>query len=121
MAENPELGQTKIFLATFLIKSGVPQGSIIGPLLLYILYTKEMSTFADDTVSPATDGRSRDSFCNSTNTWLYKWRIKINETKFAQVTFTPRRDQCPPILLNKKHIAQSPSAKYLGALHIGYQ
>jgi hypothetical protein len=40
--------------------------------------------------------------------------MKINEVKSTQVTFTVRREQCPPVRLNDQNIPQSPSVKYLG-------
>jgi hypothetical protein len=46
--------------------------------------------------------------------WATKWKIKINETKSTQVTFTLRKNQCPPIFFNNKLIPDSPPVRYLG-------
>jgi hypothetical protein len=46
--------------------------------------------------------------------WIHKWKIKINEAKFTQVTFTLWREHCPTVRLNDQNIPQSPSVKYLG-------
>jgi len=43
-----------------------------------------------------------------------KWKIKINETKSTQVTFTLRKNQCPPIFFNNILIPELPSVRYLG-------
>jgi hypothetical protein len=43
-----------------------------------------------------------------------KWKIKINETKATQVTFTLRKNQCPPIFFNNILIPESSSIRYLG-------
>lgn len=29
--------------------------------------------------------------------WKEKWRIKVNESKLAQLTFALRRDNCPTV------------------------
>ena len=49
--------------------------------------------------------------------WLEQWTIKVNQTKSAQVTFTTRRDICPPVNLHNTHIPVKKEIKYLG-LHL---
>jgi hypothetical protein len=44
-------------------------------------------------------------------------RININATKFVQLTFTLRKEQCPIVYINNAEIPQSPTVKYLG-LHL---
>ncbi|CAH2100509.1 unnamed protein product [Euphydryas editha] len=46
--------------------------------------------------------------------WLATWRIKANESKSVQVTFTTRGDTCPPVKLNGVQIPQANEARYLG-------
>ena len=46
--------------------------------------------------------------------WTRKWRLKINETKSAQITFTLRKENCLPVHINQATIPQTDKVKYLG-------
>jgi len=113
------------------INSGVPQGSVLGPVL-YLLYTADLpvapdtitATYADDTailtahkdLVEASQRLQKSLF--HIQIWLKKWRIRVNDAKSVQVTFTTRRKTCPPrVILNGMSIPQAESAKYLG-LHL---
>lgn len=109
------------------ITSGVPQGSVLGPIL-YILFTSDyptsrdttIATFADDTTliashrDPRIASRILQTHLYKTQNWLRRWRIKANELKSVQVTFTTKKETCPPVTLNNRLIPQENSAKYLG-------
>jgi hypothetical protein len=111
----------------FPILSGVPQGSVLGPVL-YLLYTSDMpitnqtmiATFADDTAILASHANPTKATCNlqrhldELQLWLKTWRIKVNESKSAHITFTNRKETCPPVSLNGHNLKQVECVKYLG-------
>jgi hypothetical protein len=107
--------------------SGVPQGSILGPML-YTIYTSDLptsihtviSTFADDTAFVARDrslniaSQNLQDHLSRVGDWLRKWRIKVNQAKSMHVTYTNRSGQCLPIYIDQQQIPQGTSVKYLG-------
>jgi hypothetical protein len=112
----------------YLIKAGVPQGSVLGPVL-YTIFTSDLptstdvtiATFADDTailsshVNPNTASRELQDHLFKIQEWLKLWRIKVNETKSVQVTFTNKKQKhCPSVKLNEVKLPQKSEVKYLG-------
>lgn len=113
------------------ILAGVPQGSVLAPLL-YTLYTADIpvtknsfiGTFADDTAIMATNNSQAKAVnqlqnaLDKINQWTIDWKIKLNETKSNHITFTLRhKNSNLRIYLNGIHVPQVESAKYLG-LHL---
>lgn len=109
------------------IKAGVPQGSVLGPVL-YLLYTRDIpdlnkdtiATFADDTAILSVGNSHEEatqklqSSLDQIYNWTKKWRIKLNETKSAHVDFTNKRTQHHPVRINDVQIPYENTAKYLG-------
>lgn len=111
------------------IRAGVPQGSVLGPVL-YLLYTCDipktrgvtLATFADDTALLATGTNNEEAAyklqtaSNALSSWTKKWRIQINETKSIHINFTnkTRLNKYVSIKINNKVVPYSNTAKYLG-------
>lgn len=109
-------------------RAGVPQGSILGPLL-YVLYTRDIpevenvtiATFADDTallsvganVDEATHKLQIAS--DKIESWTKLWKLKLNEAKSIHINFTNKMiREVVPVYINGIVVQFENSAKYLG-------
>jgi hypothetical protein len=109
------------------MKTGVPQGSMLGPVL-YLIHTSDLpqpegttvATFADDTVIMAVGGDVKEATtklqraADEIHTWTGQWLIKLNGDESTHVNFTNQRCHHIPIPMNDKPIPHSQTEKYLG-------
>ena len=117
-----------------LVKSGVPQGSVLGPLV-FLIYINDLSDnlesnchiFADDTslfykvfdkhVSRATLSKDLELI----NNWAFQWKMQFNSdrNKQAQELYFSKKAGNQKLLdltFNKSNVASSSSVKHLGML-----
>ena len=116
------------------IQSGVPQGSVLGPLL-FLIYINDLEEniksqvrfFADDTMlysivqSPFTTANELNHDLEVIREWAHQWKLQFNPdpTKQAtEVTFSTKRKPPvhPPLLFNGSVVTKVNEQKHLGVI-----
>ena len=99
-----------------LVKSGVPQGSVLGPLFFFI-YINDLTDNLESNCKIFVDDTSLELI----NNWDFQWKVQFNpdRNKQAQELFFSKKAGTQKLLdltFNKSNVASSPSIKHLGML-----
>ena len=109
------------------IREGVPQGSILGPLL-YLVYSNDLvediqtqiKLFADDTFLGTTADTATDCAANlqpdieRITGWAKRWKVLLNATKTKFLTITRKKIEYAPLILDGRLVEEVKSHCHLG-------
>ena len=109
------------------IKAGVPQGSILGPLL-FLIYINDIHTcirlFADDTSlyiivdNPLQAADTLNADLAKIHSWASKWLASFNPSKSESILFSRKHNRPfhPPLNMDQQAINEVTSYKHLGLI-----
>ena len=113
------------------IEAGVPQGSILGPLL-FLLYINDIveninssiRLFADDTTlyiivdNPGQAAYQLNSDLDKIHQWANQWLVTFNPSKSETVIFSRKRNRPnhPNVIMDQQPIQEVNLHKHLGII-----
>jgi hypothetical protein len=112
------------------LKAGVPQGSVLGPLLFlifinditHVIWNCKIRLFADDTClfievdDPNETAELIDGDLDRLSQWADKWKVSFSPPKTEELLISTKRNETahPPLTLSNTPIKRVPHHKHLG-------
>lgn len=112
------------------VRSGVPQGSVLGPLLFLIYInditfatqSSEIRLFADDTIlylyvdNPVSNARALNNDLDLISKWASEWLIKFSPAKTKSMIMTKKKHKLnyPPLEMGGTKLENVECHKHLG-------
>ena len=121
----------RVYSNTVTIEAGVPQGSILGPLLFLIYIndivsdiTSNVNLFADDTSlfmvveNPIITADILNDELQKINSWANKWFVTFNQAKTESMLISKyiNKPDSPPLFMKNQQITEVPEHKHLGVI-----
>ena len=109
------------------LKAGVPQGSLLGPILFLIFSNDlvndietEVKLFADDTILGVTEITARQCALKMQPDvdrilqWAKKWKVTLNALKTKCLTISRKRSEFAPLVLDGRVVEEVSTHCHLG-------